>query len=348
MEIFCFHGKRTGPASLVSGSHALPPAFGACTTARFLRFEPPNSTNLHPKLVWSWHPMASPPPPQDALHSVQPLQFPQTQSRTCKPHSAKNQWICASVQKCPKYPNLQTSKNVSTDLPSQILSIHSHPKDSAPPPLWPRMPWARKYFRCMPLQRGKQEKIRDICADSRYSYDLVTKGNEIPSSHWLGMKRQGSTLHIHAHTIKWLFWNIKYNVLLACWEGCLMFKHLQIKHFCCLVGLVVFFLFSNCPFCASPSPVAAMKLRVRFACPVPCWWEPELPKFWFKMKLESQLSQSFFFIWNSCKVEILGPLGLEQLPHDVHAFHWQFLSMTRQRILSKRKLTSWQPRSLWR
>lgn len=62
--------------------------------------------------------MASPPPPQDALHSVQPLQFPQTQSRTCKTHSAKNQWICASVQKCLKYPNLQTSKNVSTDLPS--------------------------------------------------------------------------------------------------------------------------------------------------------------------------------------------------------------------------------------
>ncbi len=152
-------GKRTSPASLVCGSHALPPAFGACTTARLLRFEPPNSTNFHTKFHCL---VASPPPPQDALHSVQPLQLPQTQFRTCrlfcKTHQCQYQWICISVQNVPNlqlFFNFKKCFNWSANLPDLV---DTHPKDSAPPPLWPRMPWARKYFRCMPPQRGKQEK----------------------------------------------------------------------------------------------------------------------------------------------------------------------------------------------
>lgn len=199
MEISCFHGKRTSPASLVSGSHALPPAFGACTTARFLRFEPPNSTNLHQKLVWSWHhgiPASS--TRCTALSPATPIS-PNAISHLQNTQRQKSMNLC----QCPKMSEISKSSNFQKcfnwSAICQILSIHSHPKDSAPPPLWPRMPWARKYFRCMPLQRGKQENIRDICADSRYSYDYVTTGNEIPSSHWLGMKRQGSTLHIQSN-----------------------------------------------------------------------------------------------------------------------------------------------------
>ena len=105
--------------------------------------------------------------------------------------------------------NTQRQKSMNLCQCPKMSEISKSPKDSAPPPLWPRMPWARKYFRCMPLQRGKQENIRDICADSRYSYDFVTKGNEIPSSHWLGMKRQGSTLHIQSNGF-FEIWNIMY------------------------------------------------------------------------------------------------------------------------------------------
>ena len=52
--------------------------------------------------------------------------------------------------------NTQRQKSMNLCPCPKISEISKSPKDSAPPPLWPRMPWARKYFRCMPLQRGKQ------------------------------------------------------------------------------------------------------------------------------------------------------------------------------------------------
>ena len=62
----------------------------------------------------------------------------------------------------------------------------------------------------------------------------------------------------------------------------------------------------------SPSPVAAMKPRVRLACPAPCWWEHS--------------------------------------PQAVHSFHWQFLRSQRSLIKNSCDtllLVHWKWTQLW-